>query len=317
MSTQSLRELLESELAALSDCDDDDSVDDDLNYAAEGLCKSDRNVEVLKSGVDDGDNVLSSLDEWRLLMESSEEAERRLQNMKLSFDDCLLDENEPVAVVSTSSAAEDTCVVDLDRFPASHPADEVIFTAGCQIISDVTATKDNEQDDDIIKKELLDLMDCMIEAVERSAPIIRAPALQPVLTNIDWSQLPHLIGEDDVIGEDSASSSILNLMNSKEQVVPYIDATSYSSGDVERTKRSTEMQEQLRTAEDNLLLDADSANKKAMQLKQRLHDKKQRMEDELDALKKEQSSVRKRFRGVLSPSLMLLFPSDVSLGSIK
>jgi hypothetical protein len=295
MSTQSLRELLDSELAALSDCDDDDSNDDDLDFAAEGSCKNDRNVRDLRSEADDGDNILSSLDEWRLLMESSEQAERRLQNMKLSFNNGLSEESEPLAVVLTRSVAEDTCVVDLDCFPDSHPADDVISTAGRQIISDVTPTKGNQQDDDIIIKELLDLMDCMIEAVERSAPIIRAPTLKPVWTSIDWSQLPHVIGEDDVIVEDSASSGILNVANSEEVVVPYIEATSYSTVNVELAKRSTEMQEQLKTAADNLLLDADSANEKAMRLKQLLHDKKRRMEDELGALKRDQSSVRRLF----------------------
>ena len=246
-------------------------------------------------------------------MESSEQAERRLQNMELSFNNCLLDETEPLAVVSIRSTAEDSFVVDLDRFPDSHPADDVIFAGGRQVISGVTPTNDNQQDHDIIRKELLDLMHCMIEAVERSAPIIRAPALKPVMTRIDWSQLPHVIGEDDIIEEDNASSGIANLVNSIAQVAPYIDATSYSSGDVERTKRSTEMQEQLKTAEDNLLLDADSAQEKAMQLRKRLHDKKLRMEDELGALKRDQSSVRNLF-DVLSG---LLFPSDLSIGSIK
>ncbi len=227
-------------------------------------------------------------------MESSEQAERRLQNMELSFNNCLLDETEPLAVVPIRSTAEDTCVVDLDRFPDSHPADDVIFAGGRQIISDVTATNVNQQDLDAITTELLDLMHCMIEAVERSAPIIRAPALKAVMTRIDWSQLPHVIGEDDIIGEDNASSGVANLVNIA-QVAPYIDATSYSSGDVERTKRSTEMQEQLKTAEDNLLLDADSAQEKAMQLRKRLHDKKLRMEDELGALKRDQSSVRRLF----------------------
>ena len=313
MSTQSLRELLESELAALSDCDEDDSIDDEVEYGTKGLSKIDRILEAPKSDVDDGDNILSSLDEWRLLMESSEQAERRLQNMELSFNNCLRDETEPLAVASIRSTAEDSFVVDLDRFPDSHPADTVIFAGGRQIISDVTTTNVNQQDNDAITKELLDLMHCMIEAVERSAPIIRAPALKPVMTRIDWSKLPNVIGEDDIIEEDNASSGIANLVNSIAQVAPYIDATSYSSGDVERTKRSTEMQEQLKTAEDNLLLDADSAQEKAMQLRKRLHDKKMRMEDELGALKRDQSSVRRLF-DVLS---VLLFPSDLSTGSIK
>ena len=295
MSTQSLRELLESELAALSDCDENDLSDDDLDYGAVGICENYRNLVALRSDIDDGDDKLSSLDEWRLLMESSEQAERRLQNMEMSFNNCLVEEDER----TIRNTPVDTCAGDLVHFPASHSVDDVTFGGGHQIEIDLISSTDYEQNDENIMVELLELMQCMIEAVERSAPIINAPALKPALTSIDWSQLPHVIGEEDVFTGNS------NLTVNKELVTPYFDVISNSSGDVERAKQSTERQQQLKATEDNLLLDANSANQKATILKQRLLEKKQRMEVELGALKRDQSSVRISFRDVLSALRLL------------
>ena len=85
MSSQSLRDILDAELAALSDCDDDELYEEDLELSTTSYTGT-ATVEDSPFSSDVTDKT-RSLDEWQLLIDSSEQAERRFQSMSVILSD--------------------------------------------------------------------------------------------------------------------------------------------------------------------------------------------------------------------------------------
>ena len=87
MTSLSLRELFDAELAALSDCDDAELTDEDSDLYAKSYDGTVAGEDGLFSR--DVTDETKSLDEWQLLIQSSEQAERRFQGMRFALNDDL------------------------------------------------------------------------------------------------------------------------------------------------------------------------------------------------------------------------------------
>ena len=289
MSSQSLRELLEAELAALSDCDDAELTDKDSDLYATSYDGTVAGEDGLFSR--DVTDETKSLDEWQLLIQSSEQAERRFQGMRFSLNDDLScpGEGQRVEVEPAIGLPSQTSSIH----------DPSIFW--CPNNLNVTSVEDNlrpacvlhvvecceGQEDGELRTEVIELLNSMIEAVLRSAPITRAPLLQfkSIPQAIDWSSLPQILQDEDTFYDavsSSSSSSDLNLAT---------DIT-YDDGDDEQSKIIIERKIQLKIAEDNLLLISNKASEIALQRKVELVERRRRMEEELGQYKREKSSVR-------------------------
>jgi hypothetical protein len=286
MSSQSLRELLDAELAALSDCDDAELTDEDSDLFATSYDGTVAGEDGLFSR--DVTDETKSLDEWQLLIQSSEQAERRFQEMRFLLNDDLsrLEKDQRVEVEPVIGPPSQTSSIH----------DPSIFW--CPNNLNVTSVQENlrpayvlhhvecceGQQDGVLRAEVIELMDSMIEAVLRSAPITRAPLLQfkSIPQAIDWSSLPQILQDEDIFYDAVSSSSDLNLV---------ADIT-HDDGDDEQSKIIIERKIQLKIAEDNLLLISDKASEVALQRKVELEERRRRMEDELGLYKREKSSVR-------------------------
>lgn len=289
MSSQSLRELLAAELAALSDCDDAELTDEDPDLYAASYDGTVAGEDGLFSR--DVTDETKSLDEWQLLIQSSEQAERRFEGMRLSLNDHFsrtekgqISEAEP-AIGLTSKTSSDI---------SNH--DPTVFW--CPDNLNVTSVEENlppvrvihgveysdVQEDSNLRAEVVELMNSMIEAVLSSSPIIRAPLLQFKLIpqNIDWSSLPQILGDEDIFYDAISTSCDLNLATH----------TTYDNEDDDQSKIIIEKKIQLKIAEDNLLLISKKASEVATQRKIELVERRRCMEEELGLYKREKLSVR-------------------------
>ena len=295
MSAESLRQILEAELAALSDCDEDDDTYDNLDSGDEEV-DSNRSIRYGLS-IDEETNI-ASLDEWKLLLASYEQADKRFEGLQLSFTDGfdgvvrsqVTDQDESPNKSAGQKRNALVSAIDDESYgspiASSHRLDvcESVSTKPVAV-QEVCETADQEA----IMQELKEIIQYMIEAIERSAPIIRASVPKFAVTVIDLSLLPQLIGDDDQTKE------IASISSSREYNL-YSDLNSYSesNGNNVQAKRTAEINTRLSEVENNLLTDADSAIEKALQRKKLLQARKLLMEEELAIWKRLQSLVRNK-----------------------
>jgi hypothetical protein len=286
MSSQSLRELLDAELAALSDCDDAELTDEDSDIYATSYDGTVAGEDGLFSR--DVTDETKSLDEWQLLIQSSERAERRFQGMRFSLNDDLNRpgkgqrfEVEPAIglPIQTSSIDDPSIFLGPNNLNVTSVEENLRPTYVLQVVECCEGQVDGD-----LRAEVIELMNSMIEAVLSSAPIIRAPLWQfkSIPQAIEWSSLPQILQDDDAFCNASASSSQLNFAT---------DIT-YDNGDDEQSKIIIERKIQLKIAEDNLLSISNKASEVALQRKVELVERRRCMEEELGLYKREKSSVR-------------------------
>lgn len=293
MSSQSLRDILDAELAALSDCDDDELYEEDLELSTTSYTGT-ATVEDSPFSSDVTDKT-RSLDEWQLLIDSSEQAERRFQSMSVILSDGFyraekhsLSEAESAIGIqyqasSNGSNHDPTISWYLDKLASACIEDESLLP------NDLTPNMGYVEvlEDENLRAEVIELMNSMIEAVLSSAPTVRAPLLQLQLIPqaVDWSLLPKILQDDIVLDDTVVSFSELN------NAAGITD----DGEDDEQSKNIIERKIQLKMAQDNLLLISNRANEVALQRKAELLERKRCMEVELGLLKKETSSVRMFF----------------------
>ena len=283
MSSLSLRDLLDADLAALSDCDD---ADDSELYATSSDGTVTFEDSIFSSDVTD---EIKSPNEWQLLIESSEQAEQRFESMRISLSDDFSRAGEhqrfeaKPAVSLRSQASSDISNHDstiswcVNDFNVSSKNLRLEY-----LMNDMRYSEGQEDED--LRTEVIELMNSMIEAVLGSALIIGAPLLQLKLIPqvIDWSLLPQMLQDDNTIYDAVVSCSDLNLASE----------ITYDVGDNEEPKNVFERKNRLKVAECNLLLIFNQANESAVQRKIELLERRRCMEDELGLYKKEKSSVR-------------------------
>ena len=289
MSSQSLRDLLDAELAALSDCDDDE-----LYADGSELCTTSHDGTSTAEDCPFSSDVTDktkSFDEWQLLIESSQQAERRFQSMNVMLSDGFYrTEKHP------QSEVESTTGIQYQASSNGSNHDPTIswyldnLTSACveenlqpdHLMPNVGYGAKLE--DENLRAEVIELMNSMIEAVLSSAPTVRAPLLQLQLTPlvVDWSLLPKMLQDDKELDDTVVSFSELNI------------ATGITDDDEddEQSKNIIERKIQLKMAQDNLLLISNRANEVALQRKAELLERKRCVEEELGLFKKETSSVR-------------------------
>ena len=283
---------MEAELAALSDCDEDDDSFDNLDLGiravdSTGIAGCGFSIEA-----EDEETNIGSLDEWKLLLASSEQADQRFQGLQLSFADrfddadCSEVTDQDGSPNERDSHIRNGLVSAFDdeshsgAIASFHGLDEFdSFSAKSVAVDGICEILDQEE----IMEELKEIIQYMIEAVERSAPIIKASVLKSVVTVIDLSLLPQIIGDDDQTEKISA-------MSSSREYDSFSDIKRYSENNENdvQAKRTAEINMRLSEAENNLLTDADSATEKALQRKKLLHARKLQMEEELAVLKRHQ-----------------------------
>lgn len=289
MSSQSLRELLDAELAALSDCDDAELTDEDSHLCAASYDGTVAGEDGLFSR--DVTDETTSPDEWQLLIQSSEQAERRFQGMRLSLNDHLgwtergqRSEAEP-AIGLPSQTSSDISKHDPTVFWCP---DNLIVTSVEEKIRPACVTYAVEhsdvQEDSNLRAEVIELMNSMIDAVLCSAPIIRDPLLQfkSIPQIIDWSSLPQILEDEDIFYDAISTSCDWSLATD----------TTYDNEDDDQSKIIIERKIHLKIAEDNLLLISDKASEVASQRRIELVERRRCMEEELGLYKREKSSVR-------------------------
>ena len=283
MSSQSLRDLLDAELAALSDCDDDELYEDDSELCTTS-CNGTTTVEDSPFSSDVTDKT-RSLDEWQLLIESSEQAERRFQSMSVMLSDGFYR-----AEKHSQSEAESAIGIQYQASSNGSNHDPTIswyldnLASACVeeglLPNDLTPSMGYGEvlEDENLRAEVIELMNSMIEAVLSSAPIVRAPLLQLHLIPqvVDWSLLPKIL-QDDIVVDDAVVS--FSKLNNAAEIID-------DGEDDEQSKNIVERKIQLKIAQDNLLLISNRANEAE------LLERKRCMEEELGLLKKETSSVR-------------------------
>jgi hypothetical protein len=286
MSSQSLRELLDAELAALSDCDDAELTDEDSDLYA-------TSYDGTVAGEDgfflrDVKDETKSLNEWQLLIQSSEQAERRFQGMRFSLNDDLSrpGKGQRVEVEPAIGLPSQTVSIhDPSIFWCPNNLNVTSVEENLQPVNELHVVECCEgHEDGDLRAEVIELMNSMIEAVLRGAPITRAPLLQfkSIPQAIDWSSLPQIFQDEDAFCNASASSSHLNFAADR----------TYDDGDDEQSKIIIERKIQLKIAEDNLLLISNKASEVALQRKVELVERRRRMEEELGLYQREKSSVR-------------------------
>jgi hypothetical protein len=138
--------------------------------------------------------------------------------------------------------------------------------------------EDSEESGREINSELKELLVYMIEAVERSAPIIKMPVHIPRETVIDLSLLPQIIGDDDSFPTNRTS-----------RVEVKIDDYLIEEAEFVVSKMR---QEELKDAAESLKNEADLAAQNDRIRKIQMQERKARMEAELKAHKKDEASVR-------------------------
>lgn len=292
MSVQELRDLLEAELAELSDCDELDA-SDDLDWAydnAEFRSYEKRADSGLHSDVEKVSS-LDDIEEWQQLMRSSAQVDERIQGMKIS----LADDFESLSFsrfdrASSKSQINDSChgvtdtttstlVESCSNSAINNTADYSLLAVNpsdCDSISDFMATDEEGvlKIDMITFGELKELMNFIIEAVERSAPIITIPLAKAVCDAIDKSDLPKEIRDEN---EDYISDLVLYQTTSDS------NPTSYPGGNYFelQTRQPMDSEKALNESAEILRYEAALAKEKSLAWKGQLLERKRIIEEEL------------------------------------
>jgi hypothetical protein len=259
MSAAELRELLEAELALLSDDEEDDSLEDFTQH--ESKAENDFN-NYHESAITE----LSGVNEdWNHLMESAALAEARFQGIEKSIinDQALSDYKQVLySPIENSSikAANDS-----------------------EVILDPSQNVENIEIDMTLITELKDLMNSMIEAVERCAPIVPVSHLERKVIVIDLSLLPQLHIDDD--NGISYRDSVVNTSRLNNDVIS-------AEEEEAEMQRSLARQRKLDDAEEKLRNDAKAANNEALERRKNMLERKKLMDEELRLLKKERALVK-------------------------
>jgi hypothetical protein len=318
MSAQELRDLLEAELAELSD-NDDDSVDDfsstiELTYDSNIF----ENKQLLNEFCNDEEN-----EEWRHLLESSAMAEKRFLGLETSLisnfqplSQALHQHSKPrndsalvpiklieigLELISHEAGASADTPIDTSRTkgfdsPEKESRDDTDMKNDIELDIEKNAKKDVEHDlrydleqDLLLMAELRDVIDHMIEAVERSAPIIPSLQLEMKPIFIDWSSLPQMLLDDE---NDSTDNQITLEDDSIINSVSAPSATARDSNvDEINRQHALRRQQELEKVEGKLRLDGEIAEQNMMERKKIVNRKKLAMEEELKVFKKEQALV--------------------------
>lgn len=268
MSAAELRELLEAELALLSDNEDDDSLEDFIERetkAENGFNSYHESAITELSGVNEV---------WSHLMESAALAEARFQGIEKSIinDQALSDYKQvfysPLVNYSVKAANDS------------------------EVILDPSLNVENIEIDMTLITELKDLMNSMIEAVERCATIVPVSHLERKFIVIDLSLLPQLHIDDD--NGISYRDSVVNTSRLNNDVISAEEEADMQS--------SLARQKKLNDAEQKLRNDAKAANHEALERRKNILERKKLMDEELRQLKKERALVKNK----LNDNMMMI-----------
>ena len=314
MSNQDLRDLLEAELAEISDSDGDLS-DDCLDYYNLGIHDGEQEPVGFADGIDYGDVKslhIQDIEEWQQLIESSQQMEARICGLQLS--DAVqrpINSEENVGYESITSSksraglktSSRTLIDQSDTLLDKAAADN--GTPSCSIVSETSGDsinmvyvtpseesadgygnkyfeepnlswleKDDQQNvpgqDSIDFEELRELLKYMVDAVERSAPIVLMPRLEVRQTVVDFSLLPQLILDTDSDFVPTQSHSCED-----DEVATFIRE---NDADIDLSLRS---QQVLKDSVDSLRAEADFAKSEANDRKEKLRERIRLMNEEL------------------------------------
>ena len=214
MSAQELRDILDAELAELSDCDVSDETDDlDQSYITEKFRYYGNVGDICKD--EDERSCLDNVEEWQELMRSAAQVEERIKGMMISLSDNFetlvhsgindvgheLQTHEAqfnLSDIVRSSAVESCCYSAVNN-ASDHPLRTTQSYHGSNILSTSYCGHEEvgaQETDAITLEELKELMNFVIEAVERSAPINRIQLPKIAHRAIDLSSLPQEIKDE-------------------------------------------------------------------------------------------------------------------------
>ena len=317
MSAQELRDILDAELAELSDCDVSDETDDlDQSYITEKFRYYENVGDICTD--EDETSCLDNVEEWQELMSSAAQVEERIQGMMISLSDnfeTLIysgiddvghelqthDAHFNLPDIVCSSAVE-SCCYSVVKNASDHPLRTTQSYHDSNILS--TSYCEHEefgaQDTDVITlEELKVLMNFVIEAVERSAPIniIQLPKIAH--RAIDFSSLPQEIKDDNddhiqFVGQDGDNLDV------SENFLP--DSCDYEI----QTQQSIINERALNATADVLRYEAVVASERILARKEVHRERKKIMEQELLAHRVDVSVVRSKGEKKIFPDCQYL-----------
>ena len=326
MSAQELRDILEAELAELSDCDGSDVTDDlDQSYTTEKF----RDYENVGDICNDEEEAscLDNVEEWQELMSSAAQVEERIQGMMISLsdnfesliysrvDDVGREMQIPDAQLNRSdtisSSAVELCCSSAINSARDHPLRTTQSDRGSNILSISYCEHeevDSQEIDMITFEELKDLMNFIIEAVERSAPINTIQLPKIGRRTIDLSSLPQEIKDENddhirFIGEDGHIRHNQEMKDKKDDHIRFIgldgrimdiseSSHSESSDFIKQSQQSIINERALNATADILRHEAVVASERIQARKEVLWERKRIMEEELRTHRVEVASVR-------------------------
>jgi hypothetical protein len=261
MSAAELRELLEADLALLSDDEEDDSLEDFTQHEIKEENKFDSFHEFTIT------ELSGSNEDWKHLMESAALAEARFQGLEKS----IINDQDDQALSDCKQVL---------YFPTVDYSAESLYDS--ELILDPSQNVEDIEIDMTLIIELKDLMNSMIEAVERCAPIVPVPHLERKAVVVDLSLLPQLHIDDD--NGISYRDSVMNTSRMNNDTISVEEEESEMQSSLLR-------QRELEDTEAKLRNDENAANNEALERRKNMVERKRVMDEELRLLKKERALV--------------------------